>query len=511
MAEPQTPSLKDISGHWAEPQIQKAVSAGFVAGYSDGTFKPDTTITGEEFITMMVKALQYPTETPRSGDPWFAPYKQSAINHELYKDDYRSGLDKPITRFEIASTLVRATVQPQYEKILYEKVSSMFSTAELKTKYASYEADKKIIENNPDYKGDITVIEQNPEKVLSELEQALSATKIRDPAKYVTDYNQCTDSYSCGIAGAHFCPNANECYYRVSREQESLERFLKYVQSGVDPIIQTKRAQTSTPNRMVYEAAYRGLMTETGNGELSLHSEVTRAQAVTFINRVLAFNSGERQQTNKYTVAAAEVVWHKTNVMTMAPRYFSSYNNGEFEFDDEGWTSTSINGLASCTTTAFLAIDLDDPNDPNRKWLTADLRWGQYPIYNSFEGVSGYVLLSISELTFQEEPAFYHNSCGISVSNNDWKPLDEPTEKDIDAEKPQNKFSLGVLEQKDGDMTRIKPKLIVGTPNLQVSGYVIPKDFVSKNQFTTYYIPIDNVTGGTPHKLISRSHVNENK
>ncbi|GAA3405430.1 S-layer homology domain-containing protein [Paenibacillus hodogayensis] len=491
-AEFQTPTLKDISGHWAEAQIQKAVSTGFVTGYSDGTFKPEATITGEEFITMMIKALQYPVEAPRLGESWFAPYKQAATSHELYNDDYPSGLDKPIARAEIAATLVRATQNPIFDKMIKEEMQKRFP---LQT-FANDPA-RKSIEAGPDFAGDFNLVYDHPEQVVTKLEQALASVKNRIPPQLITDTDECRK-------------DANMCGYLISNEQSYVEDFLKNIKNGLDPIQQLKKDQTSSQNRMIYEAASRGLLTGNGNGMLSLDSKVTRAQAVTFVNRVIAFNAGQQFQTDKHTVAAAEVVWHKSNVMTMVPRYFSAYNYGAFEFDDQGWASTSINGLVSCTTTAFLAVDLDDPDDPNRKWLSDDLRWGQSPVLHSLDGVSGYALLSISELTLEQQSAFYHNSCGISVSNDDWTRIDEPTEQNINAKKPQSLFSLGVLEQREEDRIRIKPKLIdAGTATIQVSGYIVPKDFVSKNQITVYYIPIDNVTGGTPHKLISRSHVNE--
>ncbi|QHI72099.1 S-layer homology domain-containing protein [Aminipila terrae] len=50
-------TFKDIRGHWAESYINKAVSAGFVKGYPDGTFRPDSPVTRAEFTSMVNKAL----------------------------------------------------------------------------------------------------------------------------------------------------------------------------------------------------------------------------------------------------------------------------------------------------------------------------------------------------------------------------------------------------------------------------------------------------------------------
>lgn len=50
-------TFSDIRGHWAESYINKAVSAGFVKGYPDGTFCPDKSVTRAEFTSMVNKAL----------------------------------------------------------------------------------------------------------------------------------------------------------------------------------------------------------------------------------------------------------------------------------------------------------------------------------------------------------------------------------------------------------------------------------------------------------------------
>ena len=50
-------SFSDISGHWAEAEIERAVAFGWIAGYPDGTFRPDTYITRAEAMTMINRVL----------------------------------------------------------------------------------------------------------------------------------------------------------------------------------------------------------------------------------------------------------------------------------------------------------------------------------------------------------------------------------------------------------------------------------------------------------------------
>lgn len=49
--------LSDIVGHWAEKEIQALVDRGYLKGYPDGTFRPDQSMTRAEFATMIVSTL----------------------------------------------------------------------------------------------------------------------------------------------------------------------------------------------------------------------------------------------------------------------------------------------------------------------------------------------------------------------------------------------------------------------------------------------------------------------
>ncbi|WP_213414300.1 S-layer homology domain-containing protein, partial [Xylanibacillus composti] len=51
-------AFSDISGHWAEASIKKAVVDGIVAGYPDGSFKPNHPVTRAEFIVMLAGAMK---------------------------------------------------------------------------------------------------------------------------------------------------------------------------------------------------------------------------------------------------------------------------------------------------------------------------------------------------------------------------------------------------------------------------------------------------------------------
>lgn len=57
MTENTSHGFTDISGHWAEKYIADAVAKGWIAGYEDGTFRPEQNITRAEAMTIINRML----------------------------------------------------------------------------------------------------------------------------------------------------------------------------------------------------------------------------------------------------------------------------------------------------------------------------------------------------------------------------------------------------------------------------------------------------------------------
>nr|WP_172246121.1 S-layer homology domain-containing protein [Saccharibacillus endophyticus] len=98
------------SSHWAYSAVQKAVAKGYVDGYTNGTFKPDTSVSRAEFVKMVVAAMKLET-TPASGK-WYVQYVNAATKAGLYaSSDFAnndSGWNKTMTREEMARVAARA-------------------------------------------------------------------------------------------------------------------------------------------------------------------------------------------------------------------------------------------------------------------------------------------------------------------------------------------------------------------------------------------------------------------
>lgn len=82
-------------------------SRQIIAGYPDGTYKPQNTLTADQFITCMVKASYY-TNLPENKEYWAKPYIDKAIELGYVKAGEFEAYNKPITRGEMARIVVRA-------------------------------------------------------------------------------------------------------------------------------------------------------------------------------------------------------------------------------------------------------------------------------------------------------------------------------------------------------------------------------------------------------------------
>lgn len=104
----------DARGHWAERYINAAVNDGFVTGYPDGRFRPDKAVTRAEFAAMVNKALGNSGTANLSfydvkGGSWHynEVSKAVAAGYAAGYSDKSFRPDNPITRQEAAVMLSR--------------------------------------------------------------------------------------------------------------------------------------------------------------------------------------------------------------------------------------------------------------------------------------------------------------------------------------------------------------------------------------------------------------------
>lgn len=99
-------SFDDVPGKlWSAPYINYVSANGIVSGYSDGSFRPEKTISFAECLTIMMRVLGYKEDTV--GYFWPDNYVNAA-NSLGISNDMPYGVNQPVTRADVAMMLDRA-------------------------------------------------------------------------------------------------------------------------------------------------------------------------------------------------------------------------------------------------------------------------------------------------------------------------------------------------------------------------------------------------------------------
>ena len=109
-ASPSTPSsgiFKDTpSNAWYASAVSSLVQAGVIAGYDDGTFRPNNAVTYGEALKMIMRAAGYPAQQEGTGANWAINYKNTAVADGLV--DESIVLSNPINRNAVAAIAAKA-------------------------------------------------------------------------------------------------------------------------------------------------------------------------------------------------------------------------------------------------------------------------------------------------------------------------------------------------------------------------------------------------------------------
>lgn len=385
------------------------------SGYSDGTFKPDTFLTEEEFLTMVVRALNLPIRTQPSDTLRFLPYYDAARNDGIYYDDYRSDWSSPIIRGDAAQTLVRATQSAEKNRMLarerpQQEVMRM-KPDELRT-----------LQNLPNFRG-MAIGNINDVKEVPQLIKELRMYRNDLIARFKSNKTEAT---YCIVER----DKSQTCYLHSEAVYgQAVAKYIDFLQSIVLEVEEAEKKYTY--DKIVFEAAKRGLLTGVdAEGELALSSPLTREQAVVSIDRMLAFNQGEILPVDKHAMSRAEVLWHGTNVFTMWPRYFPEKFIDSFDIHKGKWDSAD--GIYHEQLLEFIVVDVEDPHDPFRSETEGmlfdrkvyDSNENRYKLQKISAPLQSYISYSKVKQELTEPYPWLYNSDGgkahISIS-----PIDE--------------------------------------------------------------------------------------
>ncbi|RAV20787.1 DUF4838 domain-containing protein [Paenibacillus contaminans] len=126
-------NLTDIKGHWAEKQLSDWSTQGHIQGYADGTFQPDNIITRLEFMAFVNRSFGFTEKVSihfrdlaASNWAYDEVAKAVAAGYIEGYEDGTIGADRPISRQEAAIMIARLI---RLDGTVYRAAAGRFSDA----------------------------------------------------------------------------------------------------------------------------------------------------------------------------------------------------------------------------------------------------------------------------------------------------------------------------------------------------------------------------------------------
>lgn len=143
-------NFNDIESHWSKDIVELLASRMIINGYTDNTFKPDNTISRAEFITMLVKSIEGKQSSNESifkdvdKNNWASPYITRAYNNGWISGNSNNQFfpNTKITREQIVSILMRVhnnlagEIETQNIKFVFEDTNQISNYARESMKQA---------------------------------------------------------------------------------------------------------------------------------------------------------------------------------------------------------------------------------------------------------------------------------------------------------------------------------------------------------------------------------------
>lgn len=105
------------AGHWAYDSVNKLVSEGTINGFTDGTFRPDATVSRAEFVKMIGKGPVLTNDVYSDVNPgeWYYDYVMYSGLEPIAARRFEP--DTPITRGDVAGLLWKRNGSPKVEGV----------------------------------------------------------------------------------------------------------------------------------------------------------------------------------------------------------------------------------------------------------------------------------------------------------------------------------------------------------------------------------------------------------
>ena len=141
--------------HWSYENVMKMKEQGIISGFVDNTFRPDSSLTRDQFITMMVKGLKIETSISTmnfedSSDRWSEDFIKLAGSTMVDSNDTKFRPDELALREDVAMSIVKLNKLENSDYLLatLEKFSDVNEISENRKKFVAIAVENGLMKGN---------------------------------------------------------------------------------------------------------------------------------------------------------------------------------------------------------------------------------------------------------------------------------------------------------------------------------------------------------------------------
>jgi hypothetical protein len=425
-------SFSDIQDHWGKETIFRAINKGYVEGYPDSTFRPDTEITRAEFLRMLLASTGAGPKKIIS-EPWYSEYIKLALKAGIYKEtEYTiEQWNQELTRAEMAQFLIR------------------------------------YLDSFLQQPGTDIVGEYAPAFIRDSFWSSIQNENVFAHVTYDSTFNR-----------ADF--NSLAEYENAMRNRKFIKTEYKY----------------EYPNTKFNHAAYLYLATTLGlfsgysDGKVHGEGTTTRAEAITIIERFLEIKNGNKlNPANKEVMEDAEFEWHKTNLYTAMKENLDLHIRGDYNYglNHDQMKLETNDGAYSAELEKLIVVDMEDPVSVEKYGVDLEnWQWrGGDSFYDIKDYPGSYLIFWKSKVSI-DQGFGYANRKDMPITISVRAQKKDQAQSYID-------FERGIL---NASTFIVDKRYAKNTEEFRVPAFILPKEYLTGDFSIRAYTPNIPYTNG---------------
>lgn len=233
---------------WFYKNLQELTEKNIASGYPDGTFQPNNTLKFEEFIKMLVVAVEEELEEQKEGQEWYQIYIDEAIEGKYITEQQKSLIGQNISR--------RAMAEILYNVLTEKEEITAYTDAELQ-----YLSDRLTDVNKTDIKtltiNGIGVISGYPDGTFQPAGTLTRAEAVAVVSRVINP--ELRNPVNIVLRDANGIIDANDLD-KIPIEESGYDKLIEYAQYGMHNDITYKAEKLVKADASMFPIKYGGLI-----------------------------------------------------------------------------------------------------------------------------------------------------------------------------------------------------------------------------------------------------------